>query len=132
MTYLFILLFILYCVLVILISKKIHLVSLKCNYKCSQFLTKNLLRMSFLDKIKRSFTRLVFLRSPKHFNIGKIQVFQSNSNILLLYPLNFFLFSKNLNFFISLKSFLINFPMLPTMYLKHIELSYNVTVRIKF
>lgn len=107
----------------ILINKKLNLLGLRYVYKLSSF-TKNINKNLLIIKFLKTFKRLIILRSPKHFNIGKLQLLRGNSSIIFFYPLNLKVFLFNNPFYFNT---LINlFPLLPTTYLTHIEVKYNL------
>ena len=49
----------------------------------TKFFHKYLKLKIFNFKIRKQFSRLIVLRSPKHFNVGKIQVLNAKTTILL-------------------------------------------------
>lgn len=114
----------------ILLSKKIYLLNIRYTYKCLNFLKNyKYISVPIIKKIQ-SFKRLIILRSPKHFNIGKLQLFQNNSSLTIQYPVNYKLNAMKLNY--RFRDFLNYIPVAPTTYLNHIEVQYTLSIKFTF
>ena len=58
---------------------------------------------------------LIFLRSPKHFNVGKRKVISFNNRVAYKYAIGLFIYTKNLKntyFFFNLLSSILNYDSL--------------------
>jgi hypothetical protein len=71
--------------------------------------------------VQRKFKRLIILRSPKHFNVGKLQTYKIHSRCVLCVQLN-----STITFLPSLRKYLFyistkDMVSCPTTYITHVK-----------
>ena len=102
-------------------------------YLKTPFYTKNFFNKRYSSKIltpahKLQFSRLVFVRSPKHFNKGKIQVLFSNTSLRLIFLTNIHISFKPQNIGILYSIFSKNLYFLPFIKVQHYKVFFKQKV----